>query len=333
MPQRNIVVIGASAGGVTALQRLVGRLPADLPASLFIVLHLSPESGALLPEILTRAGPLPAVNARHDDEIRTGCIYVAPPDRHLLLLQPGRVSVGYGPKENRFRPAVDPLFRSAALTYGPRVIAIVLTGGLDDGTAGLCAVKQAGGMAIVQNPEEAEISSMPLNALRHVAADHVLTLDRIASLLPRLVREPAPPPPAGSIDMADEIRIEVAVAADERLPADITKLGRPSVFTCPECHGSLLRMMDGPQVRYRCHTGHAFTALSLEEELRENVEDVTWGAVRALQEHAMLLSGMAEEPGVTREESGTYREQADDARRRAALVRDSLAKGPGNGDG
>src|SRR5215211_5622395 len=185
---KDIIVVGASAGGIEALRVLAGGLPADLPALLFIVLHTSPESPAMLPGILGRSGSLPALSPKDGDRIRPGTIYVAPPDRHLLI-EPNLMRVTRGPKENRFRPAIDPLFRSAAQTYGPRVVGVILTGYLDDGTAGLWTVKKLGGMAIVQEPAEALVPFMPLNALRHVQIDYRLRLKEIAPLLVRLTKE------------------------------------------------------------------------------------------------------------------------------------------------
>ena len=330
MPVRDIFVIGASAGGVAGLQRLVGGLPEDFPGSLFVVLHLSPHSTGAIPEILTRAGPLHAANARHNETIAPGRIYVAPPDRHLLLASPGRVQLGHGPRENRFRPAVDPLFRSAALAFGPRVTGIVLTGGLDDGTAGLCAVKQAGGMAIVQDPNEAEAPSMPASAMRHVAVDHCLGIDAIAALLPRLATEPVEA--AGRIaefrSMSKDIALEVHVAADERQrEAAIRRLGDPSLFTCPDCHGSLLQMRNATPPRFRCHTGHAFTAVSLEAELAERIEASAWSAIRSLEEHAMLLNQLADESDrASAAEIARLRARAERALKRAALVREAVAE-------
>src|SRR5215211_1119499 len=187
---KDIIVVGASAGGIEALRVLAGGLPADFPASLFVVLHTSPESPAMLPNILDRSGSLPALSPKDGDRIRPGTIYVAPPDRHLLI-EPNRLRVTRGPKENRFRPAVDPLFRSAAETYGPRVIGVILTGYLDDGTAGLWNVKQRGGTTIVQDPADAVADSMPRSALKHVEVDHCVRLVQIPSLLVRLTHEPA----------------------------------------------------------------------------------------------------------------------------------------------
>src|SRR5262245_8597167 len=330
MPQRDIFVIGASAGGVAALQQLVSGLPNDFPGSLFVVRHMSPNSPGSVPDILARAGPLPAANARHGETIAAGHIYVAPPDRHLLFASLGRIQLGHGPRENRFRPAVDPLFRSAAVTYGPRATGLVLTGGLDDGPAGLSAVKQAGGLAIVQDPREAEVPSMPQSAMRHVDADHCLGIDAIAALLPRLAREPTET--SGRVaeirSMSKDIALEVQVAADERKrETAIRGLGDPSLFTCPECHGSLLQMRDATPPRFRCHTGHAFTAASLEAELNERIEASAWNAIRSLEEHAMLLNHMAQNSdAVSADESAWLRAKAERALQRAALVREVVAE-------
>src|SRR5215210_3284548 len=187
MSGRNIVVIGTSAGGVEALRALVTGLPADFAGSVFVVMHTAPDSPGVLAQILDRSGPLPAANAENRTRIRPGRIYVAPPDRHLLL-EPGLMLTTRGPKENRFRPAVDPLFRSAAQTYGPRVVGVVMTGGLDDGTSGLWAVKRLGGTAVVQDPDEAFMPSMPLSALGQVEVDYTLPVAEIAPLLARLAR-------------------------------------------------------------------------------------------------------------------------------------------------
>lgn len=188
MPGHDIIVIGASAGGVQALKTLVGSLPRKLPASIFVVLHIPAESPSLLPEILSRAGPLEAVQAVDGIEIEHRCIYIAPPDHHLLI-EHGHVRVVRGPKENRHRPAVDPLFRSAAQIYGTRVVGVILTGGLDDGTAGLLAVKRRGGIAVVQDPDEALYPGMPSSALANVEVDYRLPLSSIGPLLVRLASE------------------------------------------------------------------------------------------------------------------------------------------------
>ncbi len=186
----DVIVVGASAGGVEALRGLVGSLPIDLPAAVFLVLHIPAQSPSLLPEILSRSGPLRALHPTNGEVIQHGLIYVAPPDHHLLL-EDGFVRVVRGPRENRHRPAIDPLFRSAARAYGSRVVGVILTGSLDDGTAGLLAIKRRGGVAIVQDPDDALYSSMPRSALAHVDVDHVLVLSEIGPVLARLTREQA----------------------------------------------------------------------------------------------------------------------------------------------
>ncbi|HEX5279444.1 MAG TPA: chemotaxis protein CheB [Micropepsaceae bacterium] len=329
MPERDIVVIGASAGGISALQAIVRGLPADFPAAILVVLHLSRQSGGLLPEILARAGALPASNARHNEEISAGHIYVAPPDRHLLIGPERRIYLGHGPKENRFRPAVDPLFRSAALREGRKVIGVVLSGGLDDGSAGLYAIKRAGGLAMVQDPSEAEVPSMPRNALQHVAADYCASAEKIGEMLPILLRQaPVREMPA----MSEDTRLEVELAADERNQLDVTQLGPPSPYTCPACSGSLMRIGNAQPVRFRCHTGHAFTVMSLDDEQREKVENAAWSAIRALQEHALLLQEMIRLPGFSGEEIADYAARAEQALERATLLRETLAATPDKPD-
>src|ERR1043166_4920194 len=257
---KDIIVIGASSGGIEALRVLVGALPADLPASLFVVMHTAPESPALLADILHHFGRLPATSATDGERIRPGTIYVAPPDRHLLV-EPNRVRVTRGPKENRFRPAIDPLFRSAAQTYGPRVIGVILTGYLDDGTAGLWTVKQLGGTTIVQDPSDALIPFMPQNALAHVKVDYCLPLAEIAPLLVRLTSETEE---EGVYSVPKEVEIEVNIAKEQKaLEAGVLQLGEPSNYACPECHGVLLELKEGSLWRFRCHTGHASSIQSL----------------------------------------------------------------------
>ncbi len=325
MPQREIVVVGASAGGIRALQSIIRGLPRDFPAAILIVLHLSRQSGGFLADIMAGAGVLPASNATHNEEIRAGQIYVAPPDRHLLIGPGRRIWLGHGPKENRFRPAVDPLFRSAAVNEGQKVIGIVLSGGLDDGTAGLCSIKQAGGLTVVQDPSDAEVPSMPRSALQHVAADYCMSAEKIGEILPVLLREA---PSREMPQMSKGARLEVELAADQRNAEGATLLGEPSPYTCPSCSGSLMRVGGTSPVRFRCHTGHAFTALSLDEELRETVEDASWSAIRALQEHALLLQEMIRRPGFSNEEIADYSERAQQALKRAQLLREAMAETP-----
>ncbi len=320
MSGREIVVVGASAGGVEALRALVGGLPADFPGSVFVVMHTAPDSPGVLAQILDRSGPLPAANATNRERIRPGHIYVAPPDMHLLL-EPGRIRLTHGPKENRFRPAVDQLFRSAAAVYGPRVVGVILTGGLDDGTSGLLTVKRLGGVAVVQNPEEAFMPSMPQSALAQVEVDYMLPLAEIAPMLARLARTSVAE--QGGYEVPEELDIEVKIAMEENgLEAGVTKLGSPSIFTCPECHGTLLQLKENGRPRFRCHTGHAYSSDSLLAEMTESVEEALWGAIRSIDESAMLMRHMAEH--VRESDNGAserFFEKARDAERRSGLVR------------
>jgi two-component system, chemotaxis family, protein-glutamate methylesterase/glutaminase len=295
MAKKDIVVIGASAGGMEALQKVVSRLPAGLPASLFVVWHLSPGVRSILPNVLTKAGPLPAARPEDGDRIEPGRIYVAPNDHHMLV-ENGYIRIARGPKENRFRPAVDPLFRSAAYIYGPRVIGVVLTGALDDGTAGLWTIKLRGGTAIVQDPSDALIRGMPLSALDNVAVDHRVPADRIGELIGRLVREEAPAPvPVAALE-DEKTRHEVRIAKErEALVEDVQRFGELSPFTCPECHGVLTMLREGKIMRFRCHTGHAFSADTLLEAGSETIEARLWDAVRAVDETVLLLNRLGEE--------------------------------------
>lgn len=253
MSGHDIIVVGASAGGVEALRGIVAGLPADLPASVFCVIHVAPSGPHLLPAILTAAGRLPAKYAEDKEEIVSGRIYVAPPDHHMLVRW-GVMGVNRGPRENWHRPAVDPLFRSAAVAYGPRVIGVILTGNLDDGTRGLSAVKRCGGLAVVQDPNEALYPSMPASALHSTQVDHVTRLSDLPALLTRLARMPAgesmQPPPMVEV----ESRMSGRETDEEEL---LDRIGTRSSLTCPECHGALWGLEDGNLLNFRCHVGHA----------------------------------------------------------------------------
>jgi two-component system chemotaxis response regulator CheB len=284
--------VGASAGGMEALEQLVSRLPAGLPAAVFVVWHLSPGIKSVMPSVLSRAGPLPACNPEDGDPIVPGRIYVAPADHHMLV-ERGYVRVTRGPKENRFRPAVDPLFRSAAYIYGPRVIGIVLSGALDDGTAGLWTVKLRGGTAIVQDPSDAVHRSMPLNALENMAVDYKLPAAEIGELLGALARQEADGEPDVPEKERRKTEHEVRIAAEkDGLDEHIMSYGELSPFACPECHGVLTLLQEGSIVRFRCHTGHAFSEDSLLNAVTEQVEDRLWDAIRALDETVMMLNAL-----------------------------------------
>lgn len=285
----DIICIGASAGGVGGLQQVIGRLPARFPASLFIVLHLPQTGTSVLPNILSRAGKLPVVHAAHNDPIVPGHVYVAPPGFHLTLARHG-MRVTRGARENGHRPAIDPLFRSAALAFGPRVAGVVLSGLLDDGTVGLREIKRAGGVAIVQDPADTPWPSMPQNALDHVAVDHCAPPAAIGDFLVSLVRADAVAP-AGSPyaeRAAREVRV-LTMHEDER-----DKPGEPSPYSCPECGGVLWELRDGEMLRFRCRVGHAYTSDVLLTDQADTIERALWTALRALEEQSALKRRLAE---------------------------------------
>lgn len=325
MATKDIVVIGASAGGMEALQKVVSGLPADLPACVFIVWHLSPGAKSILPLILSKAGPLEARHPADGDRIEPGRIYVAPNDHHMLL-EKGYIRIARGPKENRFRPAIDPLFRSAAYVYGTRVIGVVLTGALDDGTAGLWTIKLRGGTAVVQEPADALIRSMPLNALDNVAVDYRAPAAEIGELLGRLVREPAFEAPAVPAWETQKTEHEIRIAKErEALDQGTLKYGELSPFTCPECHGVLSMLREDKIVRFRCHTGHAFSGDTLLTSNREDLEARLWDAVRAADESVMLLNRLGEEFAKTGNTAAAERcfDEAREAHERLRPVRDA----------
>jgi two-component system chemotaxis response regulator CheB len=290
-PNNKVIVIGASTGGLNALKKIFSALPADLPAPIFVVLHIGP-SESILPKILGMHSKLPVVHATDGAVIESGKIFVAPPDHHLVL-EADHMHLSRSARENHARPAIDPLFRSAAVAYRRRVIGVVLTGNLDDGTVGLQAIKAYGGTAIVQDPDEAEAQSMPLSASRYVDTDYCLGLDEIAPTLTRLAHQAA-----AEDNMMNENRavsLENKVALTGRIFEDeIDSIGTRSTQTCPECGGNLWSIDGSNPLRFRCHTGHAYTAESLLQHQSESTEQAVWAAVRALHERYTLLKRLAD---------------------------------------
>jgi two-component system, chemotaxis family, protein-glutamate methylesterase/glutaminase len=288
MSGRDIVVIGASAGGVEALGALVGELPADLEAAVFVVLHLPASGTSVLPAILQRRGRLPAAHAVDDEPIEHGRIYVAPPDHHLLLQSDG-VRVVRGPHENGYRPAIDPLFRSAARNFESRVIGVVLSGVLDDGTAGLAMIKQAGGRTLAQDPAEALYPMMPSSAIEFVDPDRVLDARKLATAIADFTTEAVPMMTQNSDDpILEEPFLKVDRGSSER-----PQPGDPSGYTCPACGGGLWEADEGGIARFRCRTGHGFSPETLLAEQSHVVERGLWSALRALEERAAMSRRMA----------------------------------------
>ena len=326
VPELRVIVIGASAGGVEAISRLVRELPADLPAAVCVVLHFPANGTSVLPRILHRVGSLPAAHARDGEPLEPGRIYVAPPDRHLIVRQ-DRVELGVGPKENNHRPAVDVLFRTAARNHGNRVIGVVLSGTLDDGTVGLAAIRSHGGLAVVQNPEDALYAGMPRSAVENVGADHVLPVAEIGALLGRLALEPAPeapvratPPESDKENFMDEMQLD-GVHAEERP-------GKPAGFSCPECDGVLWELQDRDLIRFRCRVGHAYSAETLLAAQKVGLEAALWSALNALEEKAVLARRLAERAAARRHEitARQFEHQFNEALQRAELIRQALGQ-------
>jgi two-component system chemotaxis response regulator CheB len=289
MAVRDVVVIGASTGGIDALMKLIAALPEHFPAAMFIVVHVRPDTPSLLPAILNRAGRMPVAHAVDGEPIRRGRVYVAPPGQQTYV-QRGRIRVARGPRENLHRPAIDPLFRTAAHHYGNRVIGVVLSGAMDDGSAGLLAVKHAGGVAVVQDPEDAAFPDMPANAMEAADADYCVRMDDMASLLMSLV---------GTEETGDVLPVEVPLETFEEAerPQEMKpsqELGPPSVFTCPDCQGTLFEIEDGGAIRYRCRVGHAYSAEAMDKAQGDAAERALWSALRALEERAALMEKLAD---------------------------------------
>lgn len=320
----DLIVIGGSAGGLPALLELVRELPADLPAALCVAIHTSPYSPGMLADIVERRTRLPCAFAQNGETIQPGRIYVAPVDRHLLI-EDGRLRVTHGPRENGFRPAVDPLFRTAARWHGPRAAGIVLSGSLGDGSFGLAAIKHAGGTTIIQNPEEAQVPSMPLSALRGAPIDHIVKAAEMAPLIIQLSRGR----PEGGVTMSQETARRDPADRGTDL-TDKPPEGTLTPLTCPECGGSLWEQESGDQVGYRCHVGHAYSAESMLRNHSQEVEGALWTALRVLEEHAVLQERMA-----TRAESQRlgaaaeqFHQRSLDCRRQAETLRGVLLNSP-----
>ncbi|GAA6617055.1 chemotaxis protein CheB [Scytonema sp. NUACC26] len=330
MPGHDIVVVGASAGGVEALSVLVKNLPQDLNAAVLVVLHVPSHSSSVLPRILERAGNLPTAHARDGEPLLLGRIYIAPPDYHLLV-KPGTLQLTRGPRENSHRPAIDPLFRTAARAYGGRVIGVVLTGNLDDGTAGLKAVKIRGGLAVVQSPDDALYAGMPRSAIENVDdIDYILPLSHLPSKLVDLVNTPVEvvgenPIPKEIVFESDLAEMKMAQLHNDDKP------GKPSPFGCPDCGGTLWDLSQGDLLRFRCRTGHAFSAATLLAKQSDALEDALWSALRALEEKASLANRMSRRMRDRNQTLSAIKleEEAKDAQKRAAIIQDVLLTGDG----
>jgi two-component system chemotaxis response regulator CheB len=325
MANRDIVVIGGSAGAIEALKSVVAGIPPEISAAVFVVVHVSADWKQLLPSILENAGRLPARLAQNGAPLQRGVIHVAPSDEHLLL-EANHMRVLRGPKENNHRPAIDPLFRSAAWTFGARVVGVVLSGTLDDGAAGLWSVNAAGGTTVVQSPADATFPEMPLNALREMDADYQVPAKEIGPLLNRLASEPAVPV---HVPSAREAQQMVKEASTQMHDHDLSGngIGKLSAFTCPGCGGALWELDEGV-LRYRCHVSHAFTAESLLSERTEAVERTLYAALRALKEKAALSQRIANRLGERHSDlAAKHRAAGEEATRQAFALGQLLSHG------
>lgn len=309
----DVVVVGASAGGIEALKELVAALPADLAASLFVVLHMPAGATSVLPAILTRAGPLPAEHVEDAAEIALGHIYVAPPDCHLQF-DDGRVTATAGPKENGHRPAVDPLFRSAAHVYGPRVVGVILSGTLDDGTLGLRAVKAHGGVTLVQDPDDAQHSGMPRNAIAFGAPDRIGRPDELAAAIVELTANPVE-------NVAEGATMEDHVEDVARQTGEHPQPGRPTGLTCPDCGGAIWRQETDNVVSFRCRVGHKYSAESFAAAQAHTVESAIWSALRLMEERVTLTRGLAERFGDQPRSARSFQKKADELEAHAVTLR------------
>lgn len=312
MPVHDIITIGASAGGVEALRTVVSQLPAGFNASIFVVMHVPARSRSVLPEILGRAGRLPADHARDGELIRPGRIYVAPPDHHLVVEQ-DHVHLNCGPKEQHHRPCINVLFRSAAAAYTSRVVGVVLTGELDDGTAGLWEIKRRGGITVVQHPEEAPYPSMPLSALREVEADYTVRTGEMGKLLESLT---------GTMSAKGERARHSMTAVSDGGAAQrqLTDL------TCPDCRGTIWEVRRGTFKDYQCRVGHTFSSKTMLAQHLATEETTLYSAIVALSEGASLLQRLADELGGEKGEQ--FREQGRRRQAHADAVRQILNNSP-----
>jgi two-component system chemotaxis response regulator CheB len=320
MGNRDIIVIGGSSGATPAMQSILRKLPIDLQAAVFVVLHIPPHGIGILSTVASAAGRLPVREAEHGMAIENGIIYIAAPDHHMLIGN-GRILLGRGPRENMVRPAIDPLFRSAALNYGPRVIGVILSGLLSDGAAGLNAIKRCGGITLVQDPEEAIADEMPRRALEATTVDLCVPSARLGDVLADLSRALAD----AAVPCPPELRLEVAIAAGDRIDTPrLTTLAEPVALTCPSCGGVLSKIKDVGPLRFRCQVGHSFTADILAKEQEGRVDEALRVALRIIEERAELVQRMADDGRVSGrlaiaemydDRAREYRDYADAIRR------------------
>ena len=319
----HLVAVGASAGGLGAVRDLATGLGAGFPAAVVVVIHTMPSAWSDRAEILAKRVPLPISYANEGDVLAAGRIYLARADHHLIV-NGGRLLVRHGPVENNARPAIDPLFRSAAISFGPRAVGVVLSGfNSHDGVSGLLAIKRCGGMTIVQDPDDAEFDGLPGEAIAFGEPDHVAAVADMPALLRRLIGGAKGAAPAVPPDIALEVRIAAQQDTDIAAP---DKLGKRSNLTCPECHGSLWEIADGQLVRYRCHVGHAYTGVDLATAQLTEMERALASALRAIEERIILLGRLVHQSRGRQQLHAVrnWETRIEEYRKQAALIRNLL---------
>jgi len=329
MSMPRIVAIGGSAGAVEPLLLLTRSLPSDFPAPICVVLHVPAHAPSVLSRLIHRGQRLQALPPEEGEAVQPGRVYVAPPDSHLLV-RDGRIRLTRGPAENGSRPAIDPLFRSAAQAYGRAAIGVVLSGSLGDGTAGLYAIKEAGGLTVVQSPDEAMYGSMPRSALANVVIDHVVSIADLPELLVRLVRAPPPRPKlARHADGRAMETAEIAQHGPTQAPARQEAADDLSAFACPDCRAVLWENMDGELTRFRCRVGHVYLPDSLAVAQSSSLEDALWVALRTLRESGALAGRLAERAKARNMSivAEAYERRAQEARERGRVIEAVLRKG------
>lgn len=325
MDHRNVIAIGTSTGGVDVLQKICSALPGDLAAAVFVVLHMRADGPNLLPEILGRQSSLPVQLAVDGERVERGRIYVAAADRHLLIID-DFIRLGRGPRENLTRPAIDPMFRSVAVSYGPRAIGLVLTGDLNDGAAGLGDIKRCGGVTVVQNPADARAAEMPTSALLASDVDYRAPLSQLPEVLTHLVGEPAGPRPL--VPRAIELEVDIALGRP-CLSATIMEFADPAPLSCPACSGVLSQVRGSGPLRFRCQVGHGYTAQALDAVQQNGLDEAIRVALRIVEERAVLSERMAAEAcGTGRQQiARTFQDRADEMRTYADTLRKAALAG------
>lgn len=324
MANRDVLAIGASAGGIDALLVLARSFAPDFPASVLVTLHLSPHFQSSIDTILDEAGPLAAKFASDGEHPKRATIYLAPPNRHLLI-DGDRLWLGAGPRENNSRPAIDPMLRSVAACCGARSIGVVLTGTLGDGASGLWSVAECGGCTVVQDPEDAAFSDMPVNALARVKPDHVLPLAKMPEVLDRLARQAAGTPGAFSRELSTEINIAKGAHLSIH---EMDRLGRLSGFTCPDCNGAMWEIDEGGVIRYRCHVGHAYTAELMSLAFDDNLRRALGTALRTLEERSALARKLQKDAEARRQPNSavTWSQRAAEFREDLDVVKGAIQR-------